>query len=1337
MLQVFVFAGLLAGAHAAVPTASVSSVAFSDDDVDTAEIGGDVTWSAPGNTATVSQYNVYLAQDSSGTGKVAVTLGVAVGTNTASIPEGTSRGSFTHIVVYTANSDGEQATPASVPLVDKQGIVTGLSFDDFDLDLNEIGGTLSWQLSGTGPVNGYRIYLSPSSDGTGQVLHNTVTSASERNINIPANLQKGTMNYFLVYATSLAGSSTWQSTLPAAVPIFDREARVQNLVFQDLDLDTSEIGGDITWQAPPDTTNLLSYDVYLSTSASAAGRSQVGSAVAVGNNQRIVPENTQLNTFSHVNVYSASSLGQASTPVAISFTDEQASASQLTFVDLDIDVNEMGGTLSWSPPASASFVVSYSAYLDSQSNNNKIGTDSLTDMTRTIAHDTPVSSSAVFLVSTRSSSFEQSNPASLSINDVAVTITGLSFNDLDLDANQLGGTFTWTASSNPVVTRYQVGLGSLSGSQGWQTANLALATTSLGSTGSYVIQENTQSKSHLLVYAGTQTTWASHPASLAITDRSSLVRNLNFADQDNSEGEIGGTLSWNVPIDNSQVTSYNAYMALDTAGAGRSAIGSHSLQLSRSIADDTSKGSYNQFLVYSESQLAEQTTPRSLSINDVYPYVYNGVVYSVPLNWVGQNDIGIPAKSLFVIVFSAAIYFALCGCIHVTMKGQIVTPEVPQSFCGKIMRSEQFWFRLLFIIIASVVGIYQIENTCGRDEDVMQDTSSCNNWHLMFWYGLALIVTANISTRPYEWYLGEGNSLFDTIKFYLLNKPLKTNEEMEEIVRSKYQSESRVGNEGIGFATLMPSAFITWIFAKSIRNSSVLGGRFGMLGGFAYDAWYVSFFSTAIVCYLLRTRYNFKSLPSAVYKNYGALAVFCFQLCLLFRLFNEVWSNATVIGQFYGPTGSSGYWGACWISVLIPTVYVVMGGMRSSLFSDIWQAGFAVAFLAVVLGSIASDKDFSSNTDAFSYEPSTLWGSEGWQPGWWACFLGGIVQGTISYPFFDPVLTDRAFLGKPKTMLISFFVGGTIAALFIFFYAVIGVYGAWAKERYLLDCGCANGIPTFQHGMCPTDWNPCSHLIGSVGEASDVAWILGRRTYRAAEIFINFIMITASLSTLDSTFTSASKLVSLEFCGWLGISGDNRSKSGPLRPHDQAHISTTHMIIARCFIVFLAFIGTCVLGYEKDAMSATTIAGTSIMGIGMPIWWMCIWKTKSDSRRGWVQAPLAFFVPFCVGWFFGISYFLNGKDEAKDGWTYDLQVGTYDDANGVEQHMYYARFLGTNLVGHAVVIVLFFIFFAFHQMFPKLWFWELAEVEIEVDEVPEKIEEVEVVEEKESDGVNV
>ena len=51
------------------------------------------------------------------------------------------------------------------------------------------------------------------------------------------------------------------------------------------------------------------------------------------------------------------------------------------------------------------------------------------------------------------------------------------------------------------------------------------------------------------------------------------------------------------------------------------------------------------------------------------------------------------------------------------------------------------------------------------------------------------------------------------------------------------------------------------------------------------------------------------------------------------------------------------------------------------------------------------------------------------------------MQGILSYPFFDPVLTDRAFLASPPAMLISFILAAFISGTFIFLFAFTGIFG--------------------------------------------------------------------------------------------------------------------------------------------------------------------------------------------------------------------------------------------------------------------------------------------------------
>ena len=125
-------------------------------------------------------------------------------------------------------------------------------------------------------------------------------------------------------------------------------------------------------------------------------------------------------------------------------------------------------------------------------------------------------------------------------------------------------------------------------------------------------------------------------------------------------------------------------------------------------------------------------------------------------------------------------------------------------------------------------------------------------------------------------------------------------------------------------------------------------------------------------------------------------------------------------------------------------------------------------------------------------------------------------------------------------MLAAFFVGGAIAATFIILFSAVGIYGCYVAGAV------KNGAPV------------------------DVA----RSLSSAAFTFINLVMMTSSLSTLDSTFTSCAKLCALELFGWLRLEKDARpaGKRGPLAPAD-ASVTSAHIALGRASILSLALAG--------------------------------------------------------------------------------------------------------------------------------------------------------------------
>eukprot|EP00775_Hariotina_reticulata_P012830 gene12830-12958_t len=374
---------------------------------------------------------------------------------------------------------------------------------------------------------------------------------------------------------------------------------------------------------------------------------------------------------------------------------------------------------------------------------------------------------------------------------------------------------------------------------------------------------------------------------------------------------------------------------------------------------------------------------------------------------------------------------------------------------------------------------------------------------------------------------------------------------------------------------LSSSAFVSWIFAKGILNTSTLGASFGVVGGLAYSAWFVAFFSVAFVAYYSRTRHGYRSLPQAIHARYGGLAAMAFGLAVAYRLEQEVWSNSLVVASFYGPVGSGHWWAAAIVSTAIPAFYCFTGGMRASLFTDVFQ-------------------------------------------------------GALSYPYFDPVLTDRAFLGEPGTMVRAFVAGGIMAILFIFLFSFVGIFGAMAA-------------------VLRPETVPCDIYAGMLGgQPAAVAKYFGTAVFS----IVNLIFLISSCTVLDSTFASTSKLFGPELMGSI-------TRGRPLPPQ---MATQRHAWAGRIAIVLMAAVGTLPLIAGPSALDATTISGTMVVGLGPPIFFLTFIKG---------YRPLVFHIPFWCGVAFGIVMQLSNSPCCKDF----MNVSGFKIGNG-----HYALLLGFNVV---------------------------------------------------------
>lgn len=356
-------------------------------------------------------------------------------------------------------------------------------------------------------------------------------------------------------------------------------------------------------------------------------------------------------------------------------------------------------------------------------------------------------------------------------------------------------------------------------------------------------------------------------------------------------------------------------------------------------------------------------------------------------------------------------------------------------------------------------------------------------------------------------------------------------------------------NKQPGLFLLTSSLVISWIFAKSITNAANLGLKYGIVGGVAYATYYLSFLYAGLIIYRIRTKGKFQSIHEFLQSKYGKTAVILFTVLIAFRLFNEVWSNTMVIGSYFGEIGSQPYYLAILVFTILTLVYSLKGGLKSSLLTDAIQmllfGGVLVMLLAFIIPKsegILMPKSIGSWTLSGGVD----------------LLLVALIQ-VFSYPFHDPVMTDRGFITDPKTMRKAFMLAVPIGFTCIVLFSLIGVY---AKEM----------------GMAGQAAVQVSQSLGIFG-------MLG----------MNFIMITSASSTLDSTFASFSKLSVKD----LGIGTET--------------IST-----GRKAMIFIAILGTIPVFLQPEILSATTISGTMVIGLapGFLFW------NRTSSKWGFSASVL-------------------------------------------------------------------------------------------------------------------
>jgi SSS family solute:Na+ symporter len=311
-----------------------------------------------------------------------------------------------------------------------------------------------------------------------------------------------------------------------------------------------------------------------------------------------------------------------------------------------------------------------------------------------------------------------------------------------------------------------------------------------------------------------------------------------------------------------------------------------------------------------------------------------------------------------------------------------------------------------------------------------------------------------------------------------------------------FEGQSQSG-QAPGLWLLVASAAISWIFAKSIDNAASLGSAFGIWGGIGYALYYLSFVTAAIALYFIRTRGGYRSIPEFLASKYGLLCSRLFLLAIAIRLINEVWSNTKVFSLYFGSEGSPAYWLAALVVTVFTVYYSLLGGLRSSLLTDGAQMLLAAVLLVVILSTLGP---------GLVTQGLPVVDADTRVAGLTFCGLA-LVQ-VLSYPFHDPVMTDRAFITGPRTMVKAFIWAGLVSGGFILLFSSVGLY---------------------------------ARAFGVEGSPSlNVPALFGLPML----LVFNAIMLTSAGSTLDSTFSSVAKLGARDWSNRKGMPTETQAYWG-------------------------------------------------------------------------------------------------------------------------------------------------------------------------------------------------
>ena len=345
--------------------------------------------------------------------------------------------------------------------------------------------------------------------------------------------------------------------------------------------------------------------------------------------------------------------------------------------------------------------------------------------------------------------------------------------------------------------------------------------------------------------------------------------------------------------------------------------------------------------------------------------------------------------------------------------------------------------------------------------------------------------------------------------------------------------EGQVAGRPPGLWTLVLSQVTTWIFARSLMNSAILGYYYGAAGTLAYAAYYLSFLTGGYIIGELRMR-DATSVQDWLGARFGAVGQGTYNVVVALRLLSEVFANLLVVGLIFGAvlpeTANAGTYAIVLVAML-GLAYSAWGGLSAALRTDVVQMVLFLAVFGVAFLYLVASPEFSVTAIITSE------GISGSRQGW-VLLIVALLQ-VFSYPAHDPVMMDRGFIADRKTTRTSFLHAFWLSALCIVAFGVFGIHAANLGAAY------EGQLLTTWAGMFPS-WVYVALLVS---------------------------LLVSALSTLDSALSSAARLCVEE----LGLAP--RSLTGG----------------RLVMVVFMALGGALTLWGNSTLFDAVAVSGTASM----------------------------------------------------------------------------------------------------------------------------------------------